>query len=339
MNWPATRSTSSRAAWRVEARATLALGWPLVLANLAGTALTSMDVLLMGRLGPAALAAGALGTNLFFGLLIFGIGIVTATSPMMAQELGRNRHAVREIRRTVRQGLWASVAVAIPVWGVLWFAQDIFLLMGQEPALAVEAGRYVRSLQWSILPWLWSVVLRAFMAALGRPGWALAIALSALPVNFGLAVALMYGGFGLPALGLVGAGIATSIVNVLLVAAFVVAIGRDRRFRRYRLFGRVWRADWPRFRRLWRLGSPIGVLLVFEVAVFNASAFVMGRFGVETLAAHTIALQIAAMTFMVPLGLGQAATVRVGLALGAGTARGFAGWDGPPSRSGRPSCR
>lgn len=102
----------------------------------------------------------------------------------------------------------------------------------------------------------------------------------------------------------------------------------DRRFRRYRFFGRFWRADWPRFRELWRLGIPIGVTLGFEVTVFNTAALIMGVIGADSLAAFAIAIQVASLTFMVPLGVGQAATVRVGLAYGAGDFAGMrrAGW-------------
>ncbi len=314
--------------WRAELSATLALGWPLILANLVQTALTTADVALMGWLGPAALAAGALGTNLYFGFMIFGIGLVTATAPMIAQERGRKPHSVRDVRRTVRQGLWAAVAVAVPIWIVLWNAEAILLLMGQEPALAAAAGSYVRALQWALLPFLFSVVLRSFLAALERPMWALIISLLAVPVNVGLAWWLMFGGLGVPALGIVGAGIATSLATLLLFVSLALVVVFDRKFRRYHLFGRFWRADWPRHRKLWRIGLPIGGTLLFEVSLFNAAAFLMGLFGAEPLAAHQIALQIAAMSFMVPLGLAQAATVRVGLAYGAQDEDGVgrAGW-------------
>ena len=147
-------STYQRAAWLAELRATLSLGWPLVLATVAQNALITSDVILMGWLGSEALAAGALGTNLYFAFLIFGIGLVNATSPMIAEELGRKRHSVREVRRTVRQGLWASVTVAIPIWIVAWNGEALLLAIGQEPGLAENAGEYMRALQWSLLPFL-----------------------------------------------------------------------------------------------------------------------------------------------------------------------------------------
>ncbi len=312
----------------LELKATLALSWPLVLANLAQIGMTTTDVVLLGRLSREALAAGALAGNLYHATLIFGIGLVTAVSPLLAEEFGRRRHAVREARRTVRQGLWTAVIITLPLWVLLWNGERILLLLGQEPRLAADAGAYLRAFQWTLLPVLLFMVLRHFMAALERPGWALAAALVTLVVNGILAWALIFGRLGAPALGLVGAGIATSIATTLQLLMIVAVLLRERRFRRYRLFGRLWRADWSRMARIWRIGTPIGVILMFEITVFNAAAFLQGLLGATSLAAHAIALQIAATSFMVPLGVSQAATVRVGRAYGAkdpaGVAR--AGW-------------
>jgi len=321
-------STAERAAWRAELGATLALGWPLILTNVAQNALMTSDVILMGWLGSDALAAGALGTNLYFAFLIFGIGLVSATSPLIAEELGRRRHSVREVRRTVRQGFWAALTVAVPIWIVSWNGERILLATGQEPLLAQQAGDYMRALQWSLLPFLLYLVLRSFLAALERPGWPLVIGLLAVPVNFGAAYALMLGKFGLPALGLVGAGLGTVISSTFMFLGLALVCSLDRRLRRYHVFGRLWRADWPRYRTLWRIGVPIGLTLAFEVTIFNAAALLMGRIGANELAAHAIALQIAAFCFMVPFGLGQAVTVRVGRAYGAQDPKGVthAGW-------------
>jgi multidrug resistance protein, MATE family len=301
------RSTE-RAAWAAELRATLALSWPIILTNVAQNGLLTADVVMTGWLGPQALAAGALGTNLYFAFLIFGIGLVTATAPLIAQELGRKRHSVRDVRRTVRQGLWTAVAISIPVWLVLWNAQAILLLLGQDPALAAEAAPYVRALQWAFLPFLAAVVLRSFLSALQRPGWILVMGLLALPLNVAVAWAFMFGTLGAPRLGLAGAGVATTIASAFIFCGLALVIVTDRKLKRYHIFGRFWRPDWRRFRTIWRIGLPIGGTLVFEVGLFNAAAFVMGLFGADALAAHAIALQIASFTFMVPLGLAQAAT-------------------------------
>jgi len=306
-----------------EFRAMATLAWPLILSNLSQIAMQTTDVALMGWLGAGTLAAGAIGANLYFFFLIFGIGLVAAASPMLSRELGVNRFAVREVRRTVRQGVWTAAIVSIPVWCILWQAEAIMLALGQEPALSQAAAAYVRALQWGILPALVFLVLRSFMASLERPRAALAVSLAAIAFNGVAAWALMYGGLGLPALGIVGAGIATSLSNLFMAAGLMAVIAADRRFRRYRLFGRFWRPDWPRLRQFWALGLPMAATLTFEVSIFNAAAFAMGLISPTSLAAHQIAIQLASAAFMVPMGVGQAATVRVGRAFGAGDRAGI----------------
>jgi MATE family multidrug resistance protein len=303
--------------WRDEIRAMLQLSWPMILTNLGQTAMTATDVLMMGRLGPDALAAGSLGANLYFMPLIFGLGLMTAASPMIATELGRKRHSVRDVRRTVRQGLWLAVMVSIPIWFLLWQAEAILNAMGQEPRLAAMAGSYVHTLMWASTPFYGYLVLRSFISALERPRWALLIVFSAVAFNVLANWCLMFGNLGFPALGLPGAGIATTVSSLFMFTGMAAVVSLERRFRRYRLFGRFWRADWPRLQAFLRLGMPIAALLLFEVSIFNAASFLMGLINAASIAAYAIAIQVASLSFMVPLGLGQAVTVRVGRAHGA----------------------
>lgn len=314
--------------WRGEARATLVLATPLVLSNLAQAMIATTDVLLLGRLGPDALAAGALGVNLVNAFLIFGIGLITAVSPMIAREIGRKPHSVRDVRRTVRQAMWSAALLALLFWAILAFARPIFGLLDQDPALAREAAAFTHMMMWGMLPFFLFLVLRWFMAALEMPNWALVIGAGTVVVNAVLNYGLIFGKLGLPAMGVVGAGLGSAITNLLGFIAAVVVVSVHPRFRRYRLFGRFWNADWARLLELWRLGLPIAMTLGFEVTVFNAAIFLMGLIGTAEIAAHAIAIQIAALSFMVPLGIGQAATVRVGLAFGRRDAAGIAraGW-------------
>jgi len=295
----------------------LALSWPMILTNLGQTAMTATDVLMMGRLGPSALAAGSLGSNLYFLPMIFGLGLMLAVSPMIATELGRHRHSVRDVRRTVRQGLWIAIMVSVPIWMFLWQAEAILRAIGQDPDLSALAGTYVRTLQWAVLPFYAYIVLRSFISALERPGWALAVVFLAVAFNVFANWVLMYGNLGFPALGLPGSGWATTISSTLMFVGLALVVLLEPQFRRYRLFGRFWRADWPRFRTLLGLGLPIAGLLTFEVSIFNIASFLMGLIDMASIAAYAIAIQIASIAFMVPMGLGQAATVRVGRAHGA----------------------
>ena len=314
--------------WSSELRATLALAWPLILANLTMQLIQATDVVLLGWLGPNELAAAALGLSLSFGMILFALGVLTATSPMMASALGARSNAVRDVRRTFRQGVWAAALMTVPTLIVLWNAEGVILAFGQEPELARLAGRFLRGYMWVIPTWMLFQVMRNFVSALERPGWVLAISAAGIPLNAIVSWSLIFGHLGMPELGILGGGIGSSIVWAAMALALAIVILTDRQFRRFHLFGRFWRPDWPRFRQLFRLGGPIGLTMGFEGAVFSAAAYLMGLFGAPSVAAHQIALQIAATSFMVPLALGQATTVRVGLAYGRGdrAAIGLAGW-------------
>lgn len=314
--------------WAAEARATLSLGWPIVLTNLAQMAIMTTDIVFMGWIGPEALAAGTLGVNLTFAVFMFGMGLANATAPMMAQAIGRNRHDVRDVRRSVRAGLWATTGYALFMWLVLWNGGALFHAMGQDPGLADLAGDYTRALLLGTMPALWFVVLRCFVAALERPRAAAVATVLAIAFNAAADYVLMFGHLGFPAMGVVGAGIASALTNAFMFAVLLGVCLADRRFRRYRLLGRIWRTDRARLRELFAIGVPIGFSMSFETWVFNVGAFLMGAFGAVALAAHAVALQVAAITFMVPMGISQAATVRVGLAAGRGDPAGVhrAGW-------------
>jgi MATE family multidrug resistance protein len=184
--------------------------------------------------------------------------------------------------------------------------------------LAAMAGSYVHTLMWASLPFHAYLVLRSFISALERPRWALIIVFAAVAFNALANWCLMYGNLGFPALGLPGSGMATTLSSVLMFAGMAWVVSFERRFRRYRLFGRFWRADWPRLKAFARLGLPIAALLLFEVSIFNAASFLMGLINATSIAAYAIAIQVASLAFMVPLGLGQAVTVRVGRAHGSG---------------------
>jgi multidrug resistance protein, MATE family len=302
--------------WRAEVSAMLALAWPLILSNLTMTLISATDVVLLGRLGARELAAAALGLNLNMALTIFSLGLVYAAAPMMASEIGRKSNSVRDVRRTFRQSLWAIVTIVIPMWLVLWHTEAIMLAFGQEPELAKGAGQFIHGYQWSMLPFLMFQAMRSFLAALERPGWVLAVSVVGILLNAMISWALIFGKLGLPALGLFGAGLGTSIVWTLMMLALGLVIMIERRFRRYHLFGKFWRPDWARYRAVWRLGLPIAITLGFEAGVFAAAVWLMGLINADSVAAHTIALQIASMTFMVPMGLAQAATIRVGIGYG-----------------------
>ena len=314
--------------WRDELRSTLALAWPLILANLTQQLIQATDVLLLGRLGATPLAAATLALNLTWTFSIFLLGLITASSPMMATALGQRFNAVRDVRRTFRAGLWLLVIVMPPYSLLMWNAGGLMMTLGISAELAAQGQTFLRAYMWIVAPWLLFQLLRNFVAAVERPRIVLWLSIGGIFLNALVSWALIFGHFGLPALGLVGSGLGSTITWLIMCAALIAVISTDRRFRRFHLFGHWWRFDRQRTVAMLKLGWPIGATMGLEIGVFALAAYFMGWIGAPAVAAHAVALQLAALTFMVPLGLGQAATVRVGLALGrrdeAGVAR--AGW-------------
>lgn len=319
-------SRPSGGLWRREIWETLCLSAPLAFTQLAMIGINTTDIVMMGWLGPEDLAAGALGMNIYIPLFLFGLGIATVVAPMVAQALGGRDF--KGVRRTVRQGFWLTLAFSVVFSLVIWNGRWIMLLFGQEADVALRADAYLKAVTWALLPSLWFVVLRCFVTAHSRPRSALIITLLAVGVNAVGNYGLMFGNFGLPRWELMGAGITSSVVSWLMFAALLGFVLWDRRFKRYAILLRFWRPDWPRFRELFRLGLPIGLTLLAETGLFSGAAFLMGLISTEALAAHAIALQCAAVAFMVPMGISQAAVVRVGLAAGSrdAAAVGRAGW-------------
>jgi MATE family multidrug resistance protein len=315
-------------AWREELRSTLALAWPLILANLTQQVIQATDVLLMGRLGASQLAAATLALNLTFTFNLLMLGLVIASSPMMATALGERSNAVRDVRRTFRAGLWLIAAMLPTYWLILWHVGDLMRLFGQSEDLARQGQTFLRAYMWCTAPWLLFQLLRNFVSALERPRVVLWLSIGGIGLNALLSWSLIFGHSGLPALGLVGGGVGSTLTWLIMCGALIAVVLADRQFRRFHLFGHWWRFDGQRTMAMIRLGWPIGATMALEMGVFALAAYFMGWIGAPAVAAHAVALQLAALTFMVPLGLGQAATVRVGLALGRRDEEGIAraGW-------------
>ena len=305
------------ATWRDELFASLRLAGPLMLSNLAANAITTTDVLMLGRLGPQPLAASALAVNLFNLILFTGVGLTIAIAPLIASALGRRIGAVRDSRRSFRMGLWLVACYGLIGVGLLSLAEPLFGLLGQDPALSATAGDFMAVLKWALLPGLLIFLFRTALTAFNRTIVTLVVALGGVALNVLLNWALIFGHLGLPAFGMMGSAFATLITNSAMALALGLTLARLARLRTMHLFGHWWRPDWPRFRELLRLGTPIALTWAFEVSVFSCAIYLMGLIDTTSVAAHVIALQIAAFAFMVPLGLSQAATVRVGYAHGA----------------------
>jgi multidrug resistance protein, MATE family len=314
---PRTEETlSAEARLSHEVGATFSLAWPLVLANIAVTVMTTTDYVMLGRLSPKALAAGALGFNLYQPAFLLGVGVVGALSPIASAKIGAGE-PVEGLRRSTHQALLSALAIAAAAWVVLSQTTAILTAIGEPPELAKDAGRYMSAFQWGLAPNLMFFAGRSVFAALERPRAPLIAGLVAVVFNAVANYALVFGKLGLPAFGIFGSGLATTLSQTLMLTLLVAFSVIDPRLRRLRLFALPWRLVSHDLAALWRLGLPIGLMIAAEVGIFVAATLAMGLLGAATLEAHTVALQIASLAFMVPLGLGQAASVRIGRGYGA----------------------
>ena len=309
---------ASPSPFRTEFRATLRLAVPLATANLLQMLVYAMDVIFAARLGQQALAASSLGVTII-GLMMWCFsGLTGACAPLIAAELGRRAHAVREVRRSVRMALWLSVLCGLIGMAIAANGETILLATGQDPVIAARAGEFMGVLLWAMIPLIWANVLRSFVSALGRPAFATLITFLAILVNGLGNYAFVFGHLGAPELGLTGSALASVLTGWITVIAYVGLIYGDRRLRRYHVLGRWWRPEWQRLRKLLAIGLPIAAIILAEGGLFSSAAFLMGLIGEAQLAGHTIALQVAALAFQVPFGIGQAVTIRVGYHFGAG---------------------
>ena len=302
--------------WGTHFRATFSLGIPLIGAQLAQLGIHTTDVVILGRLGAAHLAAIVLSAQFFFTVFILGSGFANAVMPMVAQAYGRG-DAV-SVRRAVRMGMWVALAYSALMIPLFYNVEAILLYAGQKLEVAALAGSYLKIAQWGMAPGLLFMTLRGLVSAHGRAGIVLYVTIIILSVNAFFAYALVLGHFGFPALGMEGAAIVSLCVNLLSFLLITAYIQSRPDMRRYELFVRFWKPDWGALREVVHLGLPIGLTMLAEVGLFTGASLLMGNIGTLQLAAHGIALQLASIAFMIPLGLAQAGTVRVGVAHGRG---------------------
>jgi len=315
---------------RTEFRAMLVLAAPMALANMLQMAVYAIDVIFVGRLGQQALASASLAVTVF-GLQVWALSALTgALAPIISAELGRADAAdsdetdtQRAIRRTLRMALWLALACAGLSVAVCGQGRAILLALGQPNDLAMRAGGFLMVLRWAMIPMLAGNVLRNFVGTMGRPVFATMITALAICVNAAGNYALVFGHWGAPALGLMGSALSSCITALITLAAYMLAIRATPALRLLRLTAAWWRADWPRLREILHIGLPMAITVIAEAGLFSGAAFLMGRLGEAQLAGHAVAMQVASFTFMLPFGIAQAATIRVGYHYGAGDHQGI----------------
>lgn len=297
---------------------TLTLGLPLVGSLLAQILIGVTDTLMLGRYSVEALAAGTLGTTVFFTLFILSAGFAIGAMGAAADAAGRGDE--RTVRRTARMGLWLSLGAGLLAMPVLWFSEPLLLMAGQGTRTASDAQDYLRIAMLGLVPALLTATLRSHLSALERTRIVLWATLAAAALNIGLNWLLIFGNAGAPELGIRGAAWASVLAHSATAVLLGLYAARGPDMARWQLFRNLWRPDPEILVRLFHLGWPVGLTLVSESALFTGTALMMGAIGSVPLAAHGIVMQVAAATFMLHLGISQAATVRVGRHAGQGNA-------------------
>ena len=295
-------------------RKTLFLAFPLIGSNLAQAVKHLTDTVMVGWYGVTELAAVVLAASLWSVIFIVGAGIGMAVVPLAAGAQGRAQ--TWRVRRLVRMGCWLSLCYCAGIFPLFLFGESVFLLLRQEPEVASLAGGYLRIAMWALVPALIVMTLKAFFLALVRPQIILWSTLSGAILNAFANYALIFGNWGAPELGVTGAAYATVFSHAFSLVVMLLYISMVRSFQSYRLLSKVWRPHWPSLREVLFLGAPISITLIAETTFFGCTAVLMGWVDTVTLAAHGIVLEIAAFVFMIYLGLSNAATTEISLAIG-----------------------
>ncbi|MEP5758098.1 MAG: MATE family efflux transporter [Litoreibacter sp.] len=295
-------------------RAVLLLGLPLIGSHLAQMAVRLVDAIMLGRYETDALAASILAGAFYFAIFIMGAGFSFAVMPMVAEAYAKNDGL--RIRRVTRMGMWLSVIYATVFLPAMIWSDPLLRGMKQDPDLARAAQEYLRIAGFGLFPSLLVMALKNYLAAIERTAPILYLTVAGVFVNAGLNYLFIFGSWGFPELGLRGAAIASVLTEVLTFIAMAIFVARAPGCREHTIFVRFWKRDPEAMGEVFRLGWPIGLTNLAESGMFSASAIICGLVGKLPLVAHGIAIQITVMTFMVHMGLSQAATVRVGNALG-----------------------
>jgi multidrug resistance protein, MATE family len=319
----ASRSTR----WARDLHETLRLAWPVIVAELGWMFMGVVDTLMVGRLAPEAIGAVGLGGILYFTVVVFGMGVLLGLDTFVSQAFGAGN--LDECHRWLRAGVHLSCLLTPILILVTFGVLQALPLLGLHPQVRALTIPYVAVLVWSTLPLLFYASFRRYLQAVGLVRPIMLTLLAANLVNAGFNWLLIFGRAGFPALGVAGSAWSTVIARICMAIALLAVIARHERQHRLGLGSISFlEIEWPRIRRLVALGTPAALQITAEVGVFGAVAALAGRIDPVALAAHQVALNIASVTFMVPLGLASAGAVRVGHAVGRRDAAGArrAGW-------------
>jgi MATE family multidrug resistance protein len=303
---------ASRSPITAEIRTTIAVAAPLAAANLAQMAMQVTNAVMVGHLGAMSLAAAGLGNALNATLLMTSQGLLTAVAPLAAHAIGAGDNPTAG--RVAGGGMIVAAALAAPMMAILIVLPPLLSGFGYETGLVAEIERFLRAISWGIPGFLAAAVLRFRLIASFRTRVVMVVPLLAVPLNVALNWVLVFGHCGMPALGSAGSGCATAIVQWLTLVSFTVYM----LIAKARISVSIGRGVLRQIPSILRLGVPIAAMRGLEIGLFVMTGVMIGVVGAEALGAHQLVFNVAGVCFMVPLGLSQAATVRVAYQLGQG---------------------
>jgi MATE family multidrug resistance protein len=310
----------NRAKWAAETAATLRLAAPIALAFLAEIGIVVADAVMAGKLGTTALAAEGLGAHLLFTPQLLAMGVLSSIAALGAHADGAGDSAL--VTRVSRQGLWLATLLAVPVMLMIAATPSLLALSGRDPEILKMTGGMMYAGMAGVPALLWYTALRNFATVLHRTRIVVVISLLSLGVAVASNWLFLYGNLGAPKLGVTGVGISWSLASWVQLGVMVAYVKRQPLLMRYRVLSDLLHTDWKVLKDLFHVGWPISMSYAFETALFLASSLMMAWIGPDDLAAHTVVISISSVSYMIPYGVSQAATVRVGFCTGAQDAEG-----------------
>lgn len=299
-----------------ESRLTLRLALPLMIGQLSQMLLGVADTVMVGHLGVTELAALTFANSLFHVPFVFGIGLLTCISVSTSNARGAND--AQAARSSCRHGLYLATALGVVLFGISWIVSMNLDFFGQPPAVKARTPVFFQIIMASVIPALASIALKNHADALNRPWVPFWIFLGGVGLNVLLNWIMIHGKFGCPVLGFEGAAWATLISRTAILLAMMGWLMRTKDLREWVPYRWFRMPDFPDIKRLLAVGLPASLQMVCEVSAFSLAGLIMGSFGPDAMAAHQIAITLAATAFMIPLGLSMALTVRIGEAHGGG---------------------
>ena len=299
---------------RTEIKQFFQLAIPLASAQVAQSLTGFFDTIMMGRLGAQTLAGGGLASLVFFALVNIIAGIMMGVSPLIAEAYGAGNK--KRIEDLVRQGLWLSLLLSIPITIAIAHFDSIMLRLGQPEAIATLANIYLDIILWGFFPAVGFAMLRGVVSGLSHARPVMYIVVSGTLFNITGNYILGFGKFGFPRLGLAGLAISSTVTLWVMFFALLIYFLKHPQLKNYRIFQQLHRLKPRVIWQLSKIGFPIGMFIALEIGLFTVVTFLMGTLGTQVLAAHQIVFQTILIIFMIPLGMSYAATVRVGQWLG-----------------------